>query len=174
LESKILAIITRVYSVIRPTGSDQIFDHPYNADSLERFLGVHDVYFLAGTGRCGLVLWSVSTAFKMERPSLSVLAVIRAVVSGRGYDSVLRDGRAQGGVPIRYDRCQRRPKSDQLVARAAPFSFSCRRQPALPWGVQGGDRSGKSAADGLGGELGSGSDAELGEYVHEVGLDSCP
>lgn len=31
-ESKMLVITTRVYSVIRPKGSDLILDHPYNAD----------------------------------------------------------------------------------------------------------------------------------------------
>ena len=35
-----------------------ISDHPYNADSLERFWGVHDVDSLGVSARRGPVLWS--------------------------------------------------------------------------------------------------------------------
>jgi transposase len=34
-------MITRISSVIRPKGSDLIFDHPYNADSVRKTIGFH-------------------------------------------------------------------------------------------------------------------------------------
>ena len=43
-----------------------MFDHPFNADSLARSWGVHDVYFLAVDGRCGQFLWSASAVLIAE------------------------------------------------------------------------------------------------------------